>query len=95
MFLACRVVSARVFTKQPQLGESVWKLDSLGQCRDWIAATSDMAGESVARPVRQTSMARVFHAKPEQFFIIVRDSQKLRKVIDHCGRSGGVTGRSR
>jgi len=81
MFLACRVVSARVFTKQPQLGESVWKLDSLGQCRDWIAATSDMAGESVARPVRQTSMARVFHAKPEQCF-----SESL-AIMKNCEKS--------
>ena len=30
MFLACRVVGPRVFTKRPQLGESGWKLDSLG-----------------------------------------------------------------
>ena len=80
MFLACRVVGPRVFTKRPQLGESGWKLDLLGpasrldgcylRLRRRVsrqAGSSNVDGQGVSRKTQ----AAVFR--------IVRDSTSRRE----------------
>jgi hypothetical protein len=87
MFLACRVVGTRVLTKQIQLGESGWKLDSqrpasrldsrylrLRRRRCRQAGSSNVDGQGVSRKTRAVE------------FKIVRDSE------NRCEKSSIIPG---